>query len=338
MIKICLIGDFKTCPDRSIYKMAAQLADFLSKEKGISLLPCPREHFTRPRSLNRIRRFQPDIIHLLGKPDSAELFRLKMAKLSAPRAKTVISAQQPVKTRTVRNMLSYVKPDLAICLSRKSAGFFGECGVKTVILPNGVDMTNFRPVSPETKAELRRRYCLPPNKLLLLHVGSVRAGRGVDLLRRLQNPDTQVIMAVSNPGIFNRTLLENLRKSGCMILTSFRPNIADLYALADCYIYPMLPEEDANHQIFSSEMPLSVLEAMAANLPVITTPFGALPEMFPEGDGLYYAQDDFEFLKAFQAYTQGTPVKTRTKAEMCSWPEVINRLKEVYTKLLNEEI
>ncbi|AQU05351.1 glycosyl hydrolase [Dehalococcoides mccartyi] len=334
MIKICLIGDFKVCPDRSIYKMAAQLADFLSKEKDILLLLCPREHFPRPRSLNRIRRFQPDIIHLLGKPDAAELFRLKMAKLSAPRAKTVISAQQPVNTRTVRNMLPYIKPDMAICLSQKSASFFREAGIETVILPNGVDMATFQPVSPEIKAELRRRYCLPHNKLLLLHVGPIRAGRGVDLLRRMQNPDTQVIMAVSNPGIFNRTLLENLRKSGCMILTSFRPNIADLYALADAYVYPMLLEEDANHQIFSSEMPLSVLEAMSANLPVITTPFGALPEVFPAGEGLYYAHDDFEFLKAFQAYTQNPPANTRHKVATCAWPLIITSLKELYTKLL----
>ncbi|ACZ61360.1 glycosyltransferase family 4 protein [Dehalococcoides mccartyi] len=334
MIKICLIGDFKVCPDRSIYKMAAQLADFLSKEKDISLLLCHKEHFTRPRSLNRIRRFQPDIIHLLGKPDSAELFRLQLAKLSAPRAKTVISAQQPAKTRTVKNMLSYIKPDLAICLSQKCAAFFKESGIETVILPNGVDMTVFQPVSPEIKAELRRQYCLPQNKLLLLHVGPIRSGRGVDLLRRMQNPDTQVIMAVSNPGIFNRTLLENLRKSGCMILTSFRPNIADWYALADCYIYPMLLEEDTNHQIFSSEMPLSVLEAMSTNLPVMTTPFGALPEVFTEGEGLYYAKDDFEFLKAFQAHIKNPPPNTRPKVSACNWPLVITSLKEIYAKLL----
>ena len=64
-------------------------------------------------------------------------------------------------------------------------------------------------------------------------------------------------------------------------------NIEEVYALSDCYVFPTPPMNKIN----SIEIPLSVLEAMACNLSVITTKFGALPKVFEEGDGLIFVDD-----------------------------------------------
>ena len=51
---------------------------------------------------------------------------------------------------------------------------------------------------------------------------------------------------------------------------SYIPEVEDIYRLSDLYLF--LAESDTA----AIEVPLSVLEAMACNLPVICTPFGGL--------------------------------------------------------------
>jgi glycosyltransferase involved in cell wall biosynthesis len=63
----------------------------------------------------------------------------------------------------------------------------------------------------------------------------------------------------------------------------FRSDVADLLAAADFFVLPSLTEG----------LPLSVLEAMAAALPVISTPVGGVPEVVRDGEeGLLVPVDD----------------------------------------------
>jgi len=54
--------------------------------------------------------------------------------------------------------------------------------------------------------------------------------------------------------------------------------IEEIYQLSDCYIFPITFEGGGISIL------LSVLEAMACNLPVVTTKFGGLPAIFKGGD------------------------------------------------------
>ena len=62
--------------------------------------------------------------------------------------------------------------------------------------------------------------------------------------------------------------------------TEYITHLEEIYALSDCYVFPTTDRR------YCVEMPLSVLEAMSCNLPMLTTRFGALPGVFEEASGL----------------------------------------------------
>ena len=82
-------------------------------------------------------------------------------------------------------------------------------------------------------------------------------------------------------------------------------------------------------------MPLSVLESMSCNLPVITTKFGALPKVFEEGDGLFFVENEREiFMVLEKIKNTNMKVKTREKVLPYSWENIGKRLEKIYSNLI----
>ena len=77
-----------------------------------------------------------------------------------------------------------------------------------------------------------------------------------------------------------------------------------------------------------------MLEALACNLPVITAPYGALLELFEEGDGLYYARDSEGIFAAVKEVKQAdSEIKTRQKVMLYSWVNIVSTLERIYGAL-----
>jgi glycosyltransferase involved in cell wall biosynthesis len=96
--------------------------------------------------------------------------------------------------------------------------------------------------------------------------------------------------------------------------------------LADCYVFPPLPGSSLN-------MPLSVLEAMACNLPVVTTRFQGL-DTFREGDGLVFVDRSDDLAPRVQELLEScAPPATREKIQDLSWQSVATRLQTYYEGL-----
>lgn len=84
-------------------------------------------------------------------------------------------------------------------------------------------------------------------------------------------------------------------------------------------------------------MPLSVLEAMSCNLPVVTTKFGALPRIFKEGDGLIFVEKKEEFISAVEKIkSAGMSIKTRDNVLQYSWEKIAERMEGVYEELIGQ--
>jgi len=60
------------------------------------------------------------------------------------------------------------------------------------------------------------------------------------------------------------------------ILTEYLPHVEHLYQASDAYVFPVTSTDNA------IEVPLSVLEALACDVPVVSTRFGGLPRLFGE--------------------------------------------------------
>jgi glycosyltransferase involved in cell wall biosynthesis len=125
----------------------------------------------------------------------------------------------------------------------------------------------------------------------------------------------------------NRFLRE-LERVGCTVWKSFFKRIEEIYAMSDCYVFPVKSEKNA------IQLPLSVLEAMACNLPVITTKFGALPYVFTEGNGLFFVEKDDDFLYALDEIKMGLSPNTRGKVSPLSWTNLTVGLEKIYKNLL----
>ena len=289
----------------------------------------PRFDFLSITLLRKLRATKPDVIHYV--PSSgltpASLIRARTLAKYAGTPKLVISCLQLSSKHFFRKITSAIKPDLVLVQSHKTADTLTRLGLETKPLPNGVDISKFCPASSDAKSSLRKKFGLG-NEFIILHVGHIKDGRGLEALHNLSNKGAKLILVGSTSTRLDKRVARELVESGGVIWRDYFSNIEEIYNLADCYVFPTLNPSAC------IEIPLSVLEAMSCNLPVVSTGFGGLPEIFEQGDGLFFAANEGEILNAIGALrsTDGA-VKTRQKVIPYSWERVGETLSAIYNEL-----
>ena len=326
-MKICLVGHYTERPDEGVRKLAFCLARELARRFEVMTLS-----ISKPFSWGRSRAFSPDIIHYILCPTTAGLAAAKFLSLLCPKAKTIVSAPQPAYLPRGKWM-SFLKPNLVLIQSCQSEDMFRSLGYKTRFLPNGVDVEKFVPVTAEKKQELRQKYGIKEGEFIILHIASLKRGRNLEMLKKLQSEGHNQVLIIGRTGEHrDEELGYELEQAGCLVRKEYLPNIEEIYALSDCYVFPTVDRR------YCIEMPLSVLEAMSCNLPVVTTPFEALPRAFEEGDGFIFAQQESDFLGAVERVKKGDMlIKTGEKVLPYSWEWVTEELGIIYQDLCRVE-
>jgi glycosyltransferase involved in cell wall biosynthesis len=325
-MKVCLIGDVNGPLDEGMKKTAAFINHSLSKYCEVLVLS-PADSL-RPSFWVNLHRFHPEILHYIPGPSSYSFVLARMIKAISG-AKTVISLTHPNKLYLHSVVYRICKPDLMIYQSEKYRILFNKFGCKTIKIPNGVGLETFRPVSTDDKKLLRIKYELPLDKQIVLHVGNTRAVRNLDVLCTLQSAGYQVLVVSSTTISRGDQVEERLISAGCIVWHRYIERIEEIYQLSDCYVFPTI--EDAG----AIQHPLSVMEAMACNLPVISRKFGALTNVFDPGNGLLFVESDQEVIEATKEVFSGrVSVKTRIMVEKLGWKSIGYRIFEEYTHLL----
>lgn len=340
-MRICIIGDCAGNIDEGMKKVALHLSQELPQNHQV-LLVNPRRVLSKS-FWKDIKGFEPQIVHYIPGPSIISFMIVKALATYCGNVKTVMSAMHPAFyglrgflyspynafSSVSKNFIPLLKPNLILVQSPQSEKMFTKLGCKTRFLPNGVDTEKFIPVSHTTKKELRRRYSINEGKFVILHIGSIKRWRNVGLLKKLQYDNNQVLIIGSTSTGRDKGLCQELQEQGCLVWTEYVEHIDEAYALSDCYVFPTMDDK-----IGSIEMPLSVLEAMSCNLPVITTRFGALPRAFDEGDGLIFAQKEEDFHQGVEVIKGShLAVKTRIKALPYSWENVASKLEKIYEQI-----
>lgn len=179
-----------------------------------------------------------------------------------------------------------------IVLSKESFKFFLENTDNTVYyLKTGIDVKKFVPVSLEQKKILRAKYGISLEKKVVLHVGHLKYGRNIDKIVHIDS-EYQVVVIVSSLTKDERDLelkrkLEN--RENIIIIDKYLGNIQELYQLSDVYFFPVCEEENC------IDVPLSVLEAAACNIPIVTTSYGEIKS--------FYGRRGFWFIDRFDSET-----------------------------------
>ncbi len=279
-------------------------------------------------------RFRPELI-LYVPTACATLFsfwRGRMLKLYGRGAPVVLLALQVRRYgRLSRALMPHLRPELVWVQAERTRASLQALGCALQWLPPAVDCNRFAPVSPERRILLRRKYGLEPQAFIVLHVGHLNRGRNVQALMRLAGrPNQQVVVVGSASTPHDATLVAELRQAGVKVFANFLAEVAELYQLADCYVFPVEGENAA------IDVPLSVLEAMACDLPVVTTPFGGLPGLFPEGPGMRYLADLASLPELVEAVRQCPQPGNRAAVAPYAWERVINEaVAEAWRRLRN---
>jgi glycosyltransferase involved in cell wall biosynthesis len=275
------------------------------------------------RLRNTIRTFQPGVI--LYVPTACgtvfSFVRARMLQLYGQGAPTVLIILQPRHYTVVgRFLVGRLAPSWVLAQSTRTAGLLGHLGCRTALLPPAVDARRFSPAAAEDKAALRKKYGVSGAAIVAAHVGHLKGKRNLSHLVALQSAvgfHTVVVGSTSTGQ--DAALLETLQTMGATVINSYVPNIEDIYRLSDAYVF--LAEQDTA----AIELPLSILEAMACNLPVVCTPFGGLPDFFEEGHGLFYWNGEAEIRDMVEGAVS-TPCATRALVESRTWSALAQEL------------
>ena len=202
--------------------------------------------------------------------------------------------------------------------------FHSIVGSRSVRLKAGVDTHRFSPVSTEEKASLREKYGIGPEDKVLLHVGHLKEGRNIRQLLKI-DPQWHILLAVS--ATIRDAGSEALRQAleirpNITILDSYISDIQQLYQLADVYFFPVVQPGNC------IDAPLSVLEAAACGIPVVTTPYGEI-QQFLGHEGFYFIEDfDPGSLQNLLTQAVQTPADPRTAVLDYDWRNVLGLLSE----------
>lgn len=307
---------------RNLHLHLARLTDVFAlttaSEPPEDAIAVPNNPWRLFRGVRRIcDERHPDVV--LYVPDAYldrhTLARAALLRLAA-RAPVVMVTLMPGQVDWLVRTAMYVWSPAKVFPSTDSeAELYRRHGVRTWVLPPAVDTERFRPPrDDQEKRSLRRKYGLPEDDKLCLHVGHFRRSRNIEWLVRLRlPPGARLVVAGrrSRPG--EDDMSGPLRDCGAIILDTFIPAIEEVYRAADVYLFPTQNVRAA------IAMPLSVLEAMASNLRVVTTPFGGLPIWFSGVAGVYFAGSPQEYQEAAVRALADSAGETRRAVASRSW-------------------
>jgi glycosyltransferase involved in cell wall biosynthesis len=302
--------------DEGMKIFSLKLADYLHRNtEALVITNAPEPPQTPPvmrlsfgkamasRSLwRRLRSFRPGIVVYVPQASltPSTFLRLVALRVMSPGATLGVIGLQPRQLRGwTRALLPLLTSLKVFTQSRTAAGDLSRFGFDAASIRSGVDFAKFRTVTPDVKKALRERFDLDPGAFTILHVGHLAPSRNLDVLVELaKDGRNQVVMVASTSTTQDPAIKDRLTGAGVRVIDRAVPKIEELYQLSDAYLFPVLNPGGA------IEMPLSVFEAMACGVPVLTTPFGDLERVIPATPAVIFWRTDAELRQGVETVRQ----------------------------------
>jgi len=233
--------------------------------------------------LARIQRaLRPDVVHW----HAARAHALgAMATLLAPGPARVLSRRVVFPVRgSVGSRLLYALPiDRVAAISEAVKDALirsGLDGATIDVVPSGIELSPR--LDPASRAELRRSLHASDQDVVAITVAALAGGKGHREL--LDAMPQNLTLWVAGDGPLRSALEAAARPLGGRVqFLGFRADIPSLLRAADCFVLATRSEGLGS----------SILEAMAAGLPVVATRVGGIPEIVAEGrTGILVAPED----------------------------------------------
>lgn len=320
------------------------------REKGIEVKILGISSYRNPLNISRLKRLlktsRPDIVHTHG------YFASVIGRIAARRANIPVILTHVHSTYweyRKRHLLIERKlsrfTDKIICCSKAVEDFVKNfekiTDNKTIVIYNGVDVERF---SPKKKtASMRAESEMNKEAPVIGTVSSLTPHKGHEHLIDAASlvletlPSAQFLIIGDGP---LRQKLENQAKNRNIhhdvIFTGIRKDIPEMLSLMDVFVLPSLSREGLG---------IAIIEAMAAEKPVVATDIGGIPEVVNDGEtGFLVPPGDPEALAGaiiellqnpHKAKTMGEKGRARVKKKFTT-KKMLSEIENVYQSLTNQ--
>jgi alpha-maltose-1-phosphate synthase len=350
--------------DEETYLDKLKIINFASRTNFSFLDPIlpkrARAFFLESGILDRLMAKRPDIVHLHN-PIPSLAFQKIVRKSSQSGIKVVASTHGFYEVMHPNYGLGFTEKilwkygitrpivqaiqslDGVFSLYPEEKKMLVELGVsedKIHLAPNGVNPLFLTPATPEEKQEVARKFDISSDQPILLFIGNHTANKGLDTVMevasKLSCPATFVIggklLAPDEPQQWQQRFPPNSQVK--VVFTDYLTTIEQkaLYQLSNVLLFPSL----------SDTLPLTIIEAMSNNLPVIAYGIGGIAYQLQDDCGKIVAPGDFlGFLQAVEDVISN-PIAQAQLAEKAklrqesifSWDKTAQMTVDVYRELL----
>jgi glycosyltransferase involved in cell wall biosynthesis len=245
--------------------------------------------------LNRlIRRFRPDILQCALVHANLAGRLVGFVQRTPHILAAIHTIEKGKRWHLMLETLTCRFSDRSICVSESVARHIRQaCSMpvsRLAVIPNGVDYSHFAEAKPINPAELG----LNPQRRTLIYVGRLDPVKGIDVLLRAMaglagKLDLQLIIAGDGPEKPRlKKLSDEPALAGRIHFTGFHRDVAGLLKASQLLVLPSYWEG----------LPLSVMEAMAAGIPVIASRIeGLAPLIQDRQTGVYFTPGNPQSLK-----------------------------------------
>ena len=282
----------------------------------------PRRAYLKERALvsEMCDRIRPDVVHTHGyRPDilhAASRWNPSFATVT-----TLHGSSRRGGTTTVHELIQLAllrRFDAVIAVSRKLADELRGRWARPDqlhVVPNG--LSDHRP--PATVEEARRELGLPSTGLVIGWVGRLIPVKGADVFLRAMARLKGLSMTVSviGDGPERATLEAIARAEGLDDRVRFHGVVADAARLLSAYDVFVLSSR-------SEGTPITLLEAVAAKVPVVVTSVGGVPDVVGPAEGMVVPPEDPERLAGAIDSVIRNPAAAAARAEAATRRLVAN--------------
>jgi glycosyltransferase involved in cell wall biosynthesis len=241
------------------------------------------------RLIRLLRALRPDVLHLHLVGFGGGRWILIGAILArVPAIVCTIhvapTERQGWKTRLGRALLTpFVDRYIAVSQASKDrlVAYLGMPPARLVAVPNAVELLRFAAPAEPGRSAVRAQWGIPTDAPILGVLARLSPQKGLTYLISAmpailaEHPDAYAL--VVGEGYLRPDLEAQARSLGVqdrVLLAGYRENVVDYLRASDLFVLPSLFEG----------MPLSILEAMGAGLPVIATAVDGTPEVVVDGE------------------------------------------------------
>lgn len=286
-------------------------------------------------------KIKPDIVHVQG----SDLSALLLKKFSG--TPYVVWGQGQEYTRSpfiiavIRILMK--NADAALALTEHMRMVIQNIYMRRVlVVPNGVDLKLYNNISRDNA---RKKLNIACSNFILIFVGRFAPVKGLPFLiaavSMIKNEIPNIKLLLIGYGDEQDNLKESVKKlnleNNIVFLGPIENTEIPAYLSAsDVFVLPSLSEG----------LPLVILEAMAAGLPIIATKITGMPEIIQEGKNGFLVEpanpndlaDRIIYLCNNSLVRKYISENNKAKSEHFGWEKIAEKLEDIYISILKEYI